>query len=91
MKHSFGVNVVYTLNNLSEDELGIIFLQFSSPSDIGKEVTTSTNLHDVYNMSWDLKAFVKSHNVLLSGSLKDVVFLSNLLEGVLVLHESLVD
>ena len=85
------MNILQPKNYLSENKLSIVFFQLSSSPDVREKVTAAAYFHYINNMTFSFKTFIKSDNVSVSRSFKNVVLLHNLLEGGFVVHEGLVD
>ena len=74
------MDVLKAVDDLSKDELGLVFIQLPPSPHEGKKVTTSTDLHDIDDMAVDLETLVEPHNVLVPCSFQYVIFLSNFLQ-----------
>ena len=71
------MDIFETIDDLSKDELGLVFIQLPPSSHEGEEVTTSADLHDVDDMAVDFETLIQPDNVLVPSPFQYVVFLSN--------------
>ena len=83
------MNILQTKYNLPEHKLGVVLLQLSSSSDICEQIATSTNFHDVDDVTFCFEALIQSHYILLSSSFEYIVLLHNLFQRRLILHHLL--
>ena len=91
MQDVFGVTEHDSLHDLVKQLRSYLFLDSSASSDVGKQVSASTNLHYKDNVLRGLKRFMQSDNILVLYFGEDVEFLHNLLLGDFLAHELLVD
>ena len=49
------MDILQALNDLSKEKLGKVLLELSSSPDIGEEITSATDLHDVDNVRFSVK------------------------------------
>lgn len=79
MEHTFAVYIHQSLYKLAEHMLGQILLELSPSAHVGQQVTAATNFHDVDSVRVRVETFVQAHDVLVSGTLQDVILLHDLL------------
>ena len=91
MEDFLAVDIDESMDQLAEDEFGEIFLELSSASDVGEEVTTAAHFNDVDGVRSCIKAFVQPNNVLMPRPLEYVVLLHDLLQRALIRHVGLID
>lgn len=70
MNYIHWVNMLNSFNDLFEDELCNIFLQFTSFSNIVQKISTGTNFHNKHNMFLHFKSFKKLHDIWMSKHLQ---------------------
>ena len=91
MEYSFAMDIFETIDDLSKDELGLVFIQLPPSSHEGEEVTTSADLHDVDDMAVDFETLIQPDNVLVPSPFQYVVFLSNFFQWIFIFHHLLVN
>ena len=91
MEYSFAVHIFKSIDYLSKNEFGLIFIQLSSSAHEGEKVSSTTDFHDIHDMAVDFEALVETNDLLVPGSFQYVVFLSYFLQWVFILHHLLVD
>lgn len=91
MKNSFAMYIFKSIDYLSKNEFGLIFIQLSSSPHEGQKVSSTADFHDIHDMAIDFEALVKTNDILVPSSFQYVVFLSDFLQWVFVLHHLLVD
>jgi hypothetical protein len=65
MENTFAVHIFESIDYLSKDEFGLIFIQLSSSTHKGEEVTSATDFHDIHDMAVDFEALIESNNILM--------------------------
>ena len=68
MENSFAVNIFESINYLSENEFGLVFIQLSPSTNEGQQVSSTANFHDVHDMAIDLEALIETNNILVPSS-----------------------
>jgi hypothetical protein len=91
MEDSFAVHIFKSVNYLSKDEFSLIFIQLSPTTNEGQKVSSAADFHDIDDMAINFEALIESNNIFVPSSFQNVVFLSNFLQRVFILHHLLVD
>jgi len=85
------VAVLEANNNLFEYMAGYFFFKLTSSANVGQKITSTTNLHNKYNVLCSFKRFVQFDNVVMSCPPQNIKFLHYFALRCLLIHELLVD
>jgi len=80
VEHALAVHVHQPLDELAEHMLRQILLELPSSAHVGEQVTTAADLHDVNRVRVGVEALIKAHDILVAGTLQNVILLHDLFE-----------